>query len=298
MRGAVLLLLASGCNQLFDLKETRLTDAGIVDRDLDGVADDVDNCPDLENRLQANDDEDQLGNDCDNCPIRTNSTQDDFDADLIGDACDPHPANQGDCLVLVDSFDDPASLAHWSAATSGAEPTISAVAGGVQIAVAETVDVTYTTALDGPLSVQLTSVFDAGSVPAGNPRRIGVIASATAATRGYRCIWSTGTPLGSIAQASYLAPPAMPRIENSEMSTAPFNMRLNVLMIPERPDGSTDVRCLVEHGGGIGIAGVTATSALTGGATGVVITGRTPTIEGIAFYRYTPGVACGDAVRR
>ena len=72
MRSFVLVLLA-GCNQIYGLDPTALVDAApdanpAVDEDLDGVLNDVDNCPGVPNPGQEN--------------------LIDF-ADAIGDACDP-----------------------------------------------------------------------------------------------------------------------------------------------------------------------------------------------------------------
>ena len=78
-------------------------DAGpIVDRDLDGLNNDVDNCPEDANVDQADADGDGLGDVCDadadgdgtedlrqdNCPGVPNPDQADFDLDGEGDACD------------------------------------------------------------------------------------------------------------------------------------------------------------------------------------------------------------------
>ncbi|MEO8377132.1 MAG: thrombospondin type 3 repeat-containing protein, partial [Candidatus Sumerlaeota bacterium] len=74
---------------------------GINDRDLDGVADEVDNCPFAFNPLQEDEDLDGRGDVCendfdsdgipdifDNCPEIPNPLQEDLDGDGVGDACD------------------------------------------------------------------------------------------------------------------------------------------------------------------------------------------------------------------
>ena len=58
------------------------------DRDLDGVPDDIDNCPDTPNEVQRDSDQDGVGNICDNCPTVYNPDQRDVDNDGLGDACD------------------------------------------------------------------------------------------------------------------------------------------------------------------------------------------------------------------
>lgn len=94
------------------------------DRDGDGVADGVDNCPLVANANQLNTDGDSMGDLCDsdidndgvlngvdNCPANANVTQADIDGDGIGDACDAteniacgptslfKPMNQADVTV-------------------------------------------------------------------------------------------------------------------------------------------------------------------------------------------------------
>ena len=60
----------------------------IGDRDRDGVADIVDNCPGRANPRQTDTDGDGLGNDCDNCAFNYNPDQRDYNDDGTGDQCD------------------------------------------------------------------------------------------------------------------------------------------------------------------------------------------------------------------
>ncbi len=71
------------------------------DQDLDGIMDDMDNCPETYNPTQTDTDGDGIGDACDpdldgdgdlngadNCPYNANANQSDIDADGIGDECD------------------------------------------------------------------------------------------------------------------------------------------------------------------------------------------------------------------
>jgi sugar lactone lactonase YvrE len=60
-----------------------------VDRDEDGVLNQLDNCPALLNPGQADLDLDRVGDLCDRCPSDADASQRDTDADGTGDACDP-----------------------------------------------------------------------------------------------------------------------------------------------------------------------------------------------------------------
>jgi hypothetical protein len=61
------------------------------DNDEDGLCAAVDNCPNAENRNQADGDADTVGNACDNCPTIMNTNQADTDLDTVGEACDNCP---------------------------------------------------------------------------------------------------------------------------------------------------------------------------------------------------------------
>lgn len=66
-----------------------------VDRDTDGVNNDVDNCPDTANTNQEDIDGDNVGDVCDNCINVSNSSQLDSDGDGLGNACDSDDDNDG-----------------------------------------------------------------------------------------------------------------------------------------------------------------------------------------------------------
>ena len=97
---------------LFSLRATGVHPQGI-DSDSDGVADTVDNCPNVANPWQENNvqpatpagdhcedtDIDGVADAVDNCPNTPNPTQEDTDGDGIGDVCDS-------CQVSLDGFLD------------------------------------------------------------------------------------------------------------------------------------------------------------------------------------------------
>jgi hypothetical protein len=93
---------------------------GAVDSDNDGIVDELDNCPGVQNPLQENADSDVFGDACDNCPQVTNHLQEDADGDGIGDlceVCDIVPTQPGEFLIdtaWVRRFNGPLSLSDRS----------------------------------------------------------------------------------------------------------------------------------------------------------------------------------------
>lgn len=88
-------------NESGPITEAFFIDAAL-DVDFDGVLNDVDNCPNVENADQLNSDGDAFGDVCDtdndndgvddefdNCPLDENADQADADSNGIGDVCDP-----------------------------------------------------------------------------------------------------------------------------------------------------------------------------------------------------------------
>jgi hypothetical protein len=134
------LVLVAGCNQLFDLHETTRgsvdADPCAMDRDCDGVLDEIDNCPDLANPDQRDIDLDGIGDACDPCTYHAISTVNDDDSDTIpdadddcplhpdpgqassdrggvGEACDPDPATHDTLRCYID-FRDVHDLVLWN----------------------------------------------------------------------------------------------------------------------------------------------------------------------------------------
>ncbi|MDT4895857.1 MAG: hypothetical protein QOH25_934 [Acidobacteriota bacterium] len=99
-----------------DLTLELLRDIGwFPDADVDGRADDVDNCPLVSNGNQADNDGDAIGDACDtdddndgvldvndNCQFTANSNQANNDGDALGDVCDADDDNDG----VVDASDN------------------------------------------------------------------------------------------------------------------------------------------------------------------------------------------------
>ena len=94
-----------------------------ADRDLDGITDDTDNCPDVSNADQIDIDNDGVGNLCDvdfisdgdtdgvingedNCPDISNADQSDADNDGVGDTCDSDFISDADADGVEDSLDN------------------------------------------------------------------------------------------------------------------------------------------------------------------------------------------------
>lgn len=77
---------------------------GNNDTDLDGLMDDVDNCPTVTNGSQANEDGDTFGDACDPCPIVADDNPPDGDGDRVADACDPLPIIFGDRVAFFEGF--------------------------------------------------------------------------------------------------------------------------------------------------------------------------------------------------
>ncbi|MBT8144301.1 MAG: thrombospondin type 3 repeat-containing protein [Gammaproteobacteria bacterium] len=75
--------------------------ASCGDADLDGIANEIDNCPQTANADQADTDSDTVGDACDNCLLEANPDQCNTNGDIYGNVCDADLDNNG----IVNSFD-------------------------------------------------------------------------------------------------------------------------------------------------------------------------------------------------
>lgn len=117
--------LGAGCNQLLGLDEPAGDDDGDderdaqvsdgpADRDMDGVPDVDDVCPDASDPGQHDEDGDGLGDRCDLCPHLAQESDVDGDEDNVPDACDPYPTTSGGRLRWS-GFHVAAELDEWRA---------------------------------------------------------------------------------------------------------------------------------------------------------------------------------------
>lgn len=84
------------------------------DDDVDGIADDDDNCPETPNNAQDNNDADSHGDACDNCPDDDNEDQADADGDGVGDACDICPGSDDSVDTDADGVPDGCDVCEGS----------------------------------------------------------------------------------------------------------------------------------------------------------------------------------------
>jgi hypothetical protein len=174
--GGLYYILVHGYNTqagVFSLTVEREAPPDPNDRDADGVANEEDNCPEIENPDQLDDDADGFGNACeadtdgdgviddmDNCPDIANPNQEDADNNGIGNACDePLPAPENDkCddaieIAVGDVVEGSTTFANTDADLTGvcntnASPSVWFLIEGTGDAViAETCGSTYDTYL-------------------------------------------------------------------------------------------------------------------------------------------------------
>jgi hypothetical protein len=286
----VLLVAAiAACNQLYGLDGTTSTKP--TDTDDDGIVDAVDNCPAVKNADQFDSDADGRGDRCDDCPLIANGDRDDFDHDGIGDACDPHPKDTKDCLLLVDSFADPALFApSWTTSGITTTTTVTPNPGYVAIVPDSSATVTLTA---NAFSQDVADVIVRGTRQVGDPTLVMAMTAYSSQSSGYGCelgLLTIGTVPPSVTPGRLI--PGSPVTDG-------FVMRL---IVDPRDAVSNDVLCRVEYGVAIATSGAFGAMRRTGAA-GVTVTGgpnvdaqTTITIDAISLT--APLASCPPTIYR
>lgn len=282
-------VLVLGCNQLHGIGATDL--AG-TDADGDGIDDAIDNCREIANLLQADEDRDRIGDVCDNCPVVSNNDQSDSgDSDGVGDACDPRPVVAGDCLIVLDTFADPALFTqHWRAyGFASSLPQVELADGEVLV----TPEVpSALAALDdtgepfaGTFDVQLVGTTMFGTEQASLVARSNLIDSET----GYGCA------LQHAATASLSA--LTNRVGAGHIIFEPPVHPRTVLRLVSPLTSIETIQCRADWG--LVADHYERTSTLiAGGAPGFGVSGAPARIEAFAAYRFEPGGACPSPLLR
>ena len=131
------LALAPGCNQILGLDQpadddddddARDHDARVIDgpadRDMDGIVDGADLCPDVADPGQYDEDGDGTGDRCDLCPHLDQADDTDDDEDGIHDACDPYPGMSSGVLRFS-GFHTGDEIDQWLVTGSGVATVVS-----------------------------------------------------------------------------------------------------------------------------------------------------------------------------
>jgi Thrombospondin type 3 repeat len=284
-----LVVLATACNQVYDLQPTRARDAGALvdpdDEDADGVADALDNCPKLGNVDQADVDGDSTGDVCDDCALVPNEQAADADGDGLGDLCDPHPSLEGDCVLLVDTFADATKFDDgWKHAGAG---TITPRPGNLYL---EPIQDQPPIVLRPAVGSGATDMFVRGTTDA-KTAGVAAIVSANQATEPYSCLLSdlgvsVDGPLTSVATTGKLVPEAT--------VTLAFVSRVLTNL---RTDGEVDVFCRADYGVSVATA-VSRGEPLVIGEPEIVVSARPVTLDAVVLLRFQPGKTCPVTIYR
>ncbi len=299
IRVIVLALALAACNQVFDLQRTQLAPA--PDRDLDGVPDASDNCPDDANPSQWDADGDGFGDACDDCPLVANEQHLDSDGDGVGDACDPHPIDGGDCLLLVDAFGtDEVFADHWSiVGDHGDAPDVQIGEHAIAIAphasdaggiVAKDPMAAFAVQVAGTASVDTAGNVDAAIV-------FGDVFPRVECALGYSEYCRASV---SLAALEYTDTNTVSPAEGcGPMSTAHVGDAALVRgwVVPASGSAMPLWRCRSDYGVAVSSAS-TPLPALGPGSVGAFATIQPATITAIAAYGFAPGVACAPRVIR
>ena len=293
---AALALLAA-CNRVLGLDETLVVDAEPADVDEDGIENGFDNCLAAPNPSQSDEDLDGVGDACDNCPLIENAAQEAAgDLDLVGDSCDARPSGTGDCLIVIDSFTDPAKfLDHWvvlGAPDNVVTPDpgsvmITPTTAGVAIVVRDESGAVLAGTFDVQVSVRLPSVLTI----------VRAVSNSTGPRMGYGCAEEYALPLPLVA-ASVGTSSAFASY-SSRLSTAPASTSALLRLVPDdRVLGSRRLVCRVDHGAAVGVHEFAMPPALTDGGPGVTVQVEPAEILAIAIYQSRPGETCPAPIVR
>lgn len=297
---SVVLLALAACNQAYDLVPTTLSDL-----DGDGLLDPEDNCPTIANDDQADYDGDTVGDACDNCRIVANADQSALgDADALGDACDPHPTDDGDCLVILDTFRDPSEVAmHWRTVSDESSPDVRVEPGRVTITPAATPPVTGDgiafLATDSALQGAVIDVIARGRLPVLSldtaPRaQVSAVTNMSTLFDGSKCMLrSPSRPIAQPEINGILTGGSLPLVPEPVHDS--LLLQLAVLDTPP----VLDVRCRVDYGVAAGGEHLNAQIRPDpSGAPGVFTTRDALELDAIAFSRFMPGETCPATIVR
>ncbi len=294
MSRALLVLALAACNQAYDLVPTALSDL-----DGDEVLDPDDNCPTIANADQRDLDGDTVGDACDNCMIVENADQTSLgDVDALGDACDPHPEDDGDCLLVLDTFADPAAVAmHWRTLSDEPAPDVRVEPGSVILTPAAvppaTGDGIAFLATDAILQGVIVDVTARGRLPvlsvdASQRAQVSAVTNMSTLFDGSKCMLRS--PSRPIAQ-----PEINGNLTGASLPLIPAPVRDSLLLrltISDMPPNIL-VRCRVDYGVAAGGRELIAQARPDPtGAPGVFTTRDALELNAIAFSRFMPGEAC------
>lgn len=287
---------ATGCNVVFGLHSTKL----LLDDDVDGVDNGDDNCPAIANPDQEDADLDDIGDACDSCPVVPNAGREqtaDADNDGVPNACDPHATNKGDCLVLFDTFSDPATFsASWQVYATADGSTATPTAGCVSLAVAGMTSMIEVVASDLG-GRPLADFYSVQAIAKGGSSGVGAAIAATSNAlpdfSGYRCeLQHTG--IGDYGVAAYVYPQAITanRVVGDHIDS---RILLRLAVFPSSPS----IDCRIDFGGLVGTSAAKKVALLGAGAPGLVVTGDSTELHAIALYSFdSAGTTCPAPIIR
>lgn len=284
-------LVLAGCNQVFGLDATKLTDGGALDGDLDGIPDASDNCPLVGNAEQGDRDGDLVGDACDNCPLISNPDQRALgDGDAIGDMCDPRPAQDGDCLVLLDLFSDPDAFAmHWQSRPATPAPAIVAQPGSVALDPPD--DTLVTMIVLGDDGQPLPGIYDVVLTGSLEQER-GILGAAATLDAPYDDVYTCSIQNGATVALD------MPGVAwLTGLSVDHLTPEIAIRITVRDPAAlRPTVDCRVDYGVGVGTLNEPSDLRASPGQPGITMRGDPFTLTGIAIYQQRS--PCPDAIRR